>query len=470
VDKQTEEDIKRNMWRLKVTIDVLRWLAFQACPFRCHDESLDSINQGNFLEMVKLIAFYDAEIGEVVLGNTPHNAKYTSPSIQKEILNIIASNVQREIRKEIGDAKFCLLVDESRDESKREQMAVVIRFVDRNGFTRERFLDIVHVLDTSSATLKHELSAVLVNHQLDVSKLRGQGYDGASNMRGEWNGQQAKFMEECPYAYYIHCFAHQLQLALVAAAKEVPDVHNFFDHLALVVTTVVSSSKRHDELHANQVAEMEHLSELGELETASGANQVGTLKRPCDTRWSSHYASVSSLLKLYQPTFLVLKSIATSKGSGTSPSTRAKANGVVKLMVYFDFIFIVHVMKELMGITYMLCKKLQLKSQDIVNAMDDVKTTKLLIQKLRDNGWSKFKTDVLSFCAKHGVKTSGFGELYVDFINSRADDESTVQHHSRCDIFMVVVDQQAQELNSRFNRQASHYVHFLGPPKLIQII
>jgi hypothetical protein len=283
VDKQTEEDIKRNMWRLKVTIDVLRWLAFQACPFRCHDESLDSINQGNFLEMVKLIAFYDAEIGEVVLGNTPHNAKYTSPSIQKEILNIIASNVQREIRKEIGDAKFFLLVDESRDESKREQMAVVIHFVDRKGFTRERFLDIVHVLDTSPTTLKHELSVVLVNHQLDVSKLRGQGYDGASNMRGEWNGLQAKFMEECPYAYYIHCFAHQLQLALVAAAKELPDVHNFFDHLALVVTTVVSSSKRNDELHANQVADMEHLIDLGDLETSSGANQVGTSKRPCVT-------------------------------------------------------------------------------------------------------------------------------------------------------------------------------------------
>jgi hypothetical protein len=230
---------------------------------------------------------------------------------------------------------------------------------------------------------------------------------------------------------------------------------NFFDHLALVVTTVVSSKKRHEELHANQVAEMEHLNELGEIETASGANQVGTLKRPCDTRWSSHYASVSSLLKLYQPTFLVLKSIATSKGSGTSPSTRAKANGVVKLMMSFDFIFIVHVMKELMGITDMLCKKLQLKSQDIVNAMDDVKTTKLLIQKLRDNGWTKLKTDVLSFCAKHGVKTPDFGELYVDFINSRVDDESTVEHHYRCDIFMVVVDQQAQELNSRFNRQAT---------------
>jgi hypothetical protein len=53
--------------------------------------------------MVKLIASYDIEIGAVVLGNAPQNAKYTSPSIQKEILHIIDSNVQTEIHKEIGD-------------------------------------------------------------------------------------------------------------------------------------------------------------------------------------------------------------------------------------------------------------------------------------------------------------------------------------------------------------------------------
>jgi hypothetical protein len=33
-------------------------------------------------------------------------------------------------------------------------------------------------------------------------------------------------------------------------------------------------------------------------------------------------------------------------------------------------------MKEIMGITDMLCKTFQHKSQDIVNAMDDVATTK----------------------------------------------------------------------------------------------
>ena len=90
VEKQTEEDIKRNRLRLKVTIDVLRWLAFQACSFRGHDESPGSKNQGNFLEMVKLLAAYDEEIGAVVLGNAPQNDKYSSPTIQKELLHIIA--------------------------------------------------------------------------------------------------------------------------------------------------------------------------------------------------------------------------------------------------------------------------------------------------------------------------------------------------------------------------------------------
>jgi len=46
-----------------------RWLTFQGCPFRGHDESPDSLNRGNFLEMVKLLASYNTEVNEVVLEN-----------------------------------------------------------------------------------------------------------------------------------------------------------------------------------------------------------------------------------------------------------------------------------------------------------------------------------------------------------------------------------------------------------------
>jgi hypothetical protein len=86
VVKRSTQDVKRNRLRLRVTrvtIDTVRWLAFQIWAFYGHDESTDLKNQGNFLEMVKLLAEYDDKVKAVVLGNAPGNAKYTWPLIQK---------------------------------------------------------------------------------------------------------------------------------------------------------------------------------------------------------------------------------------------------------------------------------------------------------------------------------------------------------------------------------------------------
>ena len=67
-------------------------------------------------------------------------------------------------------------------------------------------------------------------------------------MRGEWSGLQALVSNECPYAYYIHCFAHRLQLALIATSREVVPIHQFFSKLTDIVNIVGSSCKRHDQL------------------------------------------------------------------------------------------------------------------------------------------------------------------------------------------------------------------------------
>ena len=114
------------------------------------------------------------------------------------------------IHEEIEDAKFYIFVDEAQDESKREQIAIILRFVDRNGFIKVRFFHVVYVRDTTALTLKKEICAVLSHYNLHIENIRGQGYDGASNMCGEWNGLQALFLKECPYTYYVHCMAHRL--------------------------------------------------------------------------------------------------------------------------------------------------------------------------------------------------------------------------------------------------------------------
>ncbi|CAI8598263.1 unnamed protein product [Vicia faba] len=86
---------------LKTLIDTVRWLVLQACTFRGHDETNNSKNQGNFLELLKLLASYNDEIAKVVLENAPQNYKYTSYQIQKEILQILSSRVKKHIREKI---------------------------------------------------------------------------------------------------------------------------------------------------------------------------------------------------------------------------------------------------------------------------------------------------------------------------------------------------------------------------------
>ena len=61
-DKFTSEQIANNRLRLKASIDTVRWLAFQACAFRGHDESQSSINRGKFLEMLKLLCSYNEKV------------------------------------------------------------------------------------------------------------------------------------------------------------------------------------------------------------------------------------------------------------------------------------------------------------------------------------------------------------------------------------------------------------------------
>ncbi|GJZ39917.1 zinc finger MYM-type protein 1-like protein, partial [Tanacetum coccineum] len=184
-----------------------------------HDEKATTLYMGNFLELRKLIGKLDKNIGEV-LKRTPKNCQLNSPQIQKEIADCFKDEVLQIIFKEIGDDVFSLLVDESSDVTKKEQMAIVLRYVNKSGVVKESLVGVVHVKETSSSYLKASIDSFFANHNLSLKQLRGQGYDGASNMRGEFNGLKAKILKENNSAYYVHCFAHQLQLVVVAVARK----------------------------------------------------------------------------------------------------------------------------------------------------------------------------------------------------------------------------------------------------------
>ena len=365
----------------------------------------------------------------------------------------MADKVRNYIREDIGDGKYCIIVDESRDESKREQMAIVLRFVDALGFIRERFLDLVYVPDTKSLSLKLHICELLSLHKLDIKNMRGQGYDGASNMRGEWNGLQALILQECPFAYYVHCFAHRLQLALVAAASDVISVNQFFENVTYIVNVVTSSSKRHDQLLDAQADLIAELISTGELETGKGKNQVGTLKRHGDTRWSSHLNSLRSLIKMYDATCLALKDIINDKSCKSRQ--RSEADGVYDKITSFEFIFILHTMIETLEITDYLCQTLQRKSQDIENAMNLVSSTKIQLQELREEGWVTLIEKVKLFCDKREIEFPDMQQTYKLGRGRGRLTDISVEHHLRVDLFSECIDFQLLEFQSSFSENVT---------------
>ena len=139
----------------------------------------------------------------------------------------------KSIIKDLDNGFFSILVDESRDNSVKEQMSLVLRYVNKKRIIIKRFLGIVHVASTTALSLKCAIECLLCEHNLSLSKLCGQGYNEASNMQGDINGLKTLVLKENKSAFYVHYFAHQLQLTLVAVAKNHINIAKFFMWLVI---------------------------------------------------------------------------------------------------------------------------------------------------------------------------------------------------------------------------------------------
>ncbi|XP_070662483.1 uncharacterized protein [Malus domestica] len=183
VSKHSDQARKVYRTCLNASIKCTKFLLRQGLAFRGHDESATSSNRGNYLELLQFLADNDDKVREVVMENAPRNLKLLAHSIQKEILNSCALETLDAIMDGLKDRFFSILVDKARDVSVKEQMAMVLRYVDDNVHVIERFVGIQYVTDTTSSSLKDAIDTFFSRNGLSISKLRGQGYDGASNMR-----------------------------------------------------------------------------------------------------------------------------------------------------------------------------------------------------------------------------------------------------------------------------------------------
>lgn len=103
----------------------------QDLVFHGHNESSDSTNQGNFLKILKFLSDYNEEIKRVTVNKSATNFKLTSSDIQKDIMSTYGIETSNIIIQDLYDALFSILVDKAHDILTKEQMAIVILYVNK---------------------------------------------------------------------------------------------------------------------------------------------------------------------------------------------------------------------------------------------------------------------------------------------------------------------------------------------------
>ena len=310
-------------------------------------------NPGNFLALLR----FRADSGDAALACNFSGSRvvnYQSPRIQNEMLTCVGDWVRENILKEVREQLFfSICADEAADCSNKEQMPLVVRFVDQEDNIREEFIDFVLCDEgTTGRAIADKIILKLAEYRLDIANLRGQCYDGAGNMAGRMNGAAALIQREAgaSNAHYFHCSSHALNLCIMATSK-IQAVRSMWSVLREVSLFFNSSPKR------------QHCFEEVVCRTLPESNKK-KLVDLCRTRWVARNDALSVFLKLYPAVVETLTIISSSRGWNADSASRARS--FLNSITSFSFISTFIVTSMILAYTAPLATGLQKKTLDIV--------------------------------------------------------------------------------------------------------
>lgn len=462
-----QQNIQR--WReiIKRIIDVIIMLATCDLPFRGHREGsvgTVSTNKGNFIHILELLAKYDPLL-ESHLKNNTNRDKYLSPKIQNEIIHIISTEIKRKILNEIKDALFFTIIcDTTQDISKIDQLSQIVRYVliekDENNqpvsvSIKETFVGFFEVTDQTSKGLESKIVTILEEMGLNLAKCRGQGYDGASNMSGVYNGLQALIKLKEPTANYVHCAAHNLNLVLNDACSNVPMLKDFYDICQKIYVFFGHSIKR-----------------WNDLRIAKNENIKFTLKTLCTTRWSSRWHSVSAIRYNFVS---ILKVLSTIILTSQKRDERDEAQAIKKKIERFDFIILLVFQTEILENIDLTSKLLQKADIGLDCATNQLTVTLIKIRHMRTN-FADIREKAVVLANSFNIKPvfeNKRKRKVKKFYDELLEDErlSDAEQLFKVEIFFCTLDILANQLKIRFesiNAIQNNFI-FLYPEKLTSL-
>jgi hypothetical protein len=350
-----------------VSLKPFIYVGKQNIPLRGHTEE-----KSNFIALIN----YRAETDQILathLQNSHPNARYLSPTIQNELIDVCGRQLQVIVTECNSANCFSVIADETTDVSTTEQIYWCVRYVGVDSgeemCVKESFLGFAE----ASSTTGEELATKLREYGIVTQAMRGQGYDWAANMAGKFSGVRTRIQAEIPEAYYVHCYAHCLNLAVVKSCP-LPIVRNTIDTVKDVSYVFHYSSKRTGRFKTI----LQHVQ--ADEEQLDGRRKIKGL---CETRWSSR----ADALHIFKSARAII--IDTLDDLGTGGDRNAKQ---LKLVLQdFGFMVVLVVTECVLQYSLALSNLLQRPSIDLVKAASEAETVISSLRKIRqdDNGLAR---------------------------------------------------------------------------------
>ena len=210
-----DKQLENRRYYIKSIAEIIQFLVVNEISLRGHYYP-DNDEQGIFENLFQFTITKDSKLKEIC-STIPANAKYTSPEIQNEIISLMCKMVVDTLCLNIKNSNcYALLADSTRDKSNSENLAIGARFVNSEGKVTEYVFALCPMPAADAITISNTIFDSLQTLSLSFDKVISCSFDGANVMSGNNAGVQKllcnKLNRNIPY---VHCFNHQLHLAVL---------------------------------------------------------------------------------------------------------------------------------------------------------------------------------------------------------------------------------------------------------------
>ena len=418
---------------------------------------------GNFLELLNFAIRRGDKDLEEHYKNHPKNSSYFSKTVQNEIINICGDIIVEDIVADVKwnpDYFFSIIADEALDSSTKEQLSLVLRFVDKDSEIREEFVGFVHLKD--GLTGKHIAEAIckkLEELKLDISRCRGQGYDGAGAVAGVKNGAAAHILALNQLALYFHCFSHKLSLAVSKNFK------------IISVSNMLETVQKISHFFQNSEQRQRNFEQRVQKFCASSRSQK--LRDPCKTRWVERIKDLDIFIALFEPLWVTLEDMKANLDNEFNRNTQSDAFSFFKAIDDFDFIVTLVITYEVLKLSLDVTELLQSKENDIADGLGMITSLFNTIKAKRakiDDFHEKCFEKASSIASKLNIPVSkprtNNRQVYRE--NHQTD---SIGDYYRVSLTIPLLDTLEQELASRFYNEslACYSGIYLIPSKIVSM-